>query len=146
MDFRETCILGTSLTGYLLSFLRNPNIVGECDTLDNKLFGNRTRNCISIYILGTHFWTETHQCQLLFEQILLHLLTKLTSTFMIPDRRRAPKIISKEPIKNRNIASAIALYGTFGGLFLNCKVFSCWTKYKTFSFMKGFFNIKVNNC
>lgn len=41
---------------------------------------------------------------------------------MVPDRRSAPKIMSKEPIRNRNIASAIALYGTFGGLFLNCSI------------------------
>lgn len=41
---------------------------------------------------------------------------------MTPDRSRAPKIISKEPIKNRNMARAIALYGTFGGLFLNFRV------------------------
>lgn len=30
-------------------------------------------------------------------------------------------MINKEPIRNRNIARAIALYGTFGGLFLNCE-------------------------
>lgn len=53
-------------------------------------------------------------------------LTKLTSTAMVPDRSRAPKMISKEPIRKRNTASAIALYGTFGGLFLNCEVSDCW--------------------
>ncbi|TNN46385.1 hypothetical protein EYF80_043418 [Liparis tanakae] len=46
---------------------------------------------------------------------------RLTSTLMVPDRSRAPKMISREPITNRNIASAIALYGTAGGLFLNWK-------------------------
>lgn len=46
---------------------------------------------------------------------------KLTSTLMVSDRSRAPRMISKEPIKNRNTASAIALYGTAGGLFLNWK-------------------------
>lgn len=48
---------------------------------------------------------------------------KLTSTRIVPDRRRAPKTISNEPIRKRNTARAIALYGTFGGLFLNCLVF-----------------------
>lgn len=45
---------------------------------------------------------------------------KLTSTRIVPDRRRAPKTISNEPTRKRNTARAIALYGTFGGLFLNC--------------------------
>lgn len=49
------------------------------------------------------------------------IMTALTSTLMVLDRRRAPKMISKEPITNRNTARAIALYGTFGGLFLNCR-------------------------
>lgn len=52
-------------------------------------------------------------------QPALTTATKLTSTCMTPDSSSAPKIISKEPITNRNTASAIALYGIFGGFFLN---------------------------
>lgn len=58
-------------------------------------------------------------------QIALTAAPELTSTSMTPDSSRAPKIISKEPTRNRNMASAMALYGTFGGLFLNCEV---WQK------------------
>lgn len=40
-------------------------------------------------------------------------------------------MINKEPIRNRNIARAIALYGTFGGLFLNCETNMKQIKHKT---------------
>lgn len=41
-------------------------------------------------------------------------------------------MINKEPIRNRNIARAIALYGTFGGLFLNCETNKKQIKHKPF--------------
>lgn len=59
--------------------------------------------------------------RILLQLMLIHKHPKLTSTSIVPARRRAPKIISKEPVRKRNIAKAIALYGTFGGLFLNWK-------------------------
>lgn len=40
-------------------------------------------------------------------------------------------MINKEPIRKRNIARAIALYGTFGGLFLNCETNIKQVKQKT---------------
>lgn len=43
----------------------------------------------------------------------------LTVTSKYPAKRRAPMVINREPIKKRTVASAMALYGTFGGLFLN---------------------------
>ncbi len=46
---------GTFPTGFLLSVSRKPNIMGEYDTLQRKLFGNRARNCVSVYKLGVKF-------------------------------------------------------------------------------------------
>ncbi len=45
----------------------------------------------------------------------------LTVTPKYPARRRAPMMINREPIKKRTVASAMALYGTLGGLLLNCR-------------------------
>lgn len=45
----------------------------------------------------------------------------LTVTSKYPARRRAPMMISREPIKKRTVARAMALYGTLGGLLLNCR-------------------------
>lgn len=44
----------------------------------------------------------------------------LTVTPKYPARRRAPMMINREPIKKRTVARAMALYGTLGGLLLNC--------------------------
>lgn len=38
-----------------------------------------------------------------------------------PARSRAPMMINREPIIKRTVARAMALYGTLGGLFLNCR-------------------------
>lgn len=45
----------------------------------------------------------------------------LTWTPKYPARRRAPMMINREPITKRTVARAMALYGTLGGLFLNCR-------------------------
>lgn len=45
----------------------------------------------------------------------------LTVTPKYPARRRAPMMINRDPIKKSTVASAMALYGTLGGLLLNCK-------------------------
>lgn len=51
----------------------------------------------------------------------LHRVQLLTLTPKYPAKRRAPMTMSREPIKKRTVAKAMALYGTFGGLFLNCR-------------------------
>lgn len=51
----------------------------------------------------------------------LHRVQLLTVTPKYPAKRRAPMMMSREPIKKRTVAKAMALYGTFGGLFLNCR-------------------------
>lgn len=97
---------------------------------NNKIPGS-TKDCSSIHNNVDTFKTQyiyTNKISYLFNRfknqinIYTDLLIKLTSTSMVPARRRAPKMISNEPIRNRNTASAIALYGIFGGLFLNLKV------------------------
>lgn len=98
---------------------------------NNKIPGS-TKDCSSIHnnvdtFKTQYIYTKKNQLTLLTDlknqiNIYTDLLIKLTSTSMVPARRRAPKMISNEPIRNRNIASAIALYGIFGGLFLNLKV------------------------
>ena len=49
-------------------------------------------------------------------------MLELTLTSKYPARSRAPMVISREPIKKRAVANAMALYGTLGGLFLNCGI------------------------
>lgn len=51
----------------------------------------------------------------------LHRVQLLTVTPKYPAKRRAPMMMSREPIKKRTVAKAMALYGTLGGLFLNCR-------------------------
>lgn len=62
----------------------------------------------------------------------------LTVTPKYPASSKEPMTINKEPIKKRNVASAIALYGTFGGLLLNCwiaegylRVKLCYTTWRS---------------
>lgn len=56
----------------------------------------------------------------------LHIAQLLTLTPKYPAKRRAPIMMSREPIKKRTVAKAMALYGTFGGLFLNCRGETRW--------------------
>lgn len=61
----------------------------------------------------------------LLSNILMEYLQQqfclLTMTLMHPAKRSDPTTINTEPTRNRNVARAIALQGTLGGVFLNYK-------------------------